>query len=112
MASRLRAAPSRLQRAPSRLAVATGSWRAGKESREARGYDHRWRRYRLGYLAQHPLCVMCHERGLVAVATVVDHIVPHRGDQQLFWLETNHQALCKACHDGDKARQERKQGLR
>ena len=32
-------------------------------------------------------------------ATVVDHIVPHRGDPQLFWDESNWQPLCKACHD-------------
>jgi 5-methylcytosine-specific restriction protein A len=30
---------------------------------------------------------------------VVDHIVPHRGREQLFWDESNWQALCKACHD-------------
>ena len=32
-------------------------------------------------------------------ATVVDHIVPHRGDRALFWAENNWQPLCKACHD-------------
>ena len=31
--------------------------------------------------------------------TVVDHIVPHRGDQKLFWDKSNWQPLCKACHD-------------
>jgi 5-methylcytosine-specific restriction protein A len=30
---------------------------------------------------------------------VVDHIVPHRGREQLFWDESNWQALCKPCHD-------------
>jgi len=32
------------------------------------------------------------------VATLVDHVVPHRGDQRLFWLVANWQALCTACH--------------
>ena len=32
-------------------------------------------------------------------ATVVDHIIPHRGDQKLFWDQNNWQALCKSCHD-------------
>ena len=32
-------------------------------------------------------------------ATVVDYIVPHRGDQKLFWDKSNWQPLCKACHD-------------
>ena len=31
--------------------------------------------------------------------TLVDHIVPHRGDQALFWDEQNWQPLCKSCHD-------------
>ena len=32
-------------------------------------------------------------------ATVVDHIIPHRGDKRLFWDEKNWQPLCKDCHD-------------
>jgi 5-methylcytosine-specific restriction protein A len=32
-------------------------------------------------------------------ATVVDHIIPHRGDPTLFWDESNWQPLCKKCHD-------------
>lgn len=30
---------------------------------------------------------------------VCDHIIPHRGDERLFWDETNLQTLCKPCHD-------------
>jgi 5-methylcytosine-specific restriction endonuclease McrA len=40
-------------------------------------------------------------------ATVVDHIKPHRGDQNLFWEETNWQTLCQRHHDRDKQREER-----
>ena len=32
-------------------------------------------------------------------ATVVGHIIPHRGNQKLFWDEKNWQPLCKDCHD-------------
>lgn len=32
-------------------------------------------------------------------AAVTDHIVPHRGDQTLFWAEWNFQALSKRQHD-------------
>ena len=32
-------------------------------------------------------------------ATVVDHITPHQGNQNLFWDTNNWQALCKPCHD-------------
>ncbi|WP_083509382.1 HNH endonuclease signature motif containing protein [Hyphomicrobium sulfonivorans] len=65
-------------------------------------YGSRWQRERLRYLAKHPLCVRCQDRGRLVPATVVDHVRPHRGDLQLFWSPTNRQALCKACHDGWK----------
>ena len=64
-----------------------------------RGYGHRWRKARDGYLRSHPLCVKHEVRGQLEPATVVDHIVPHRGDQGLFWDRDNWQALCKQCHD-------------
>lgn len=37
--------------------------------------------------------------GEMVKATVVDHIIPHRGDQKLFWDQRNWQSLCKQCHD-------------
>lgn len=39
------------------------------------------------------------EKGIHTKATVVDHIVHHRGDKTLFWDESNWQPLCKKCHD-------------
>jgi hypothetical protein len=30
---------------------------------------------------------------------VCDHKIPHRGDERLFWDETNLQSLLKSCHD-------------
>lgn len=41
---------------------------------------------------------------------VADHRQPHRGDRALFWDRGNLQCLCKACHDGDKQREERRGG--
>lgn len=64
-----------------------------------RGYDSRWRRARSCYLKAHPLCEKCMEQEKFVKASVVDHIVPHRGDEKLFWDESNWQALCKNCHD-------------
>ena len=72
-----------------------------------RGYDARWQRYRKAYLAGHPLCVLCKAEGKVQVATVVDHIRPHRGNDRLMWDEANHQALCKRCHDRKTATHDR-----
>ncbi|WP_328812721.1 HNH endonuclease [Paradesulfitobacterium ferrireducens] len=64
-----------------------------------KGYDSRWRQARARFLKTHPLCVKCLENGRLEKATVVDHIVPHRGNQVLFWDESNWQSLCKKCHD-------------
>lgn len=38
-------------------------------------------------------------QGKYITATVVDHIQPHRGDEELMWNQNNWQALCKPCHD-------------
>ena len=70
-----------------------------RENAHRRGYGREWRVARDRFLRGHPLCAECLKRGKIAPATVVDHIVPHRGDQKLFWDEDNWQALCKACHD-------------
>lgn len=70
-----------------------------RESPAARGYDARWQKARKLYLKVHPLCAECYKNGKLTPATVVDHVIPHRGDQTLFWDETNWQPLCKNCHD-------------
>src|SRR3546814_15790813 len=61
------------------------SWRKDKRKTAERGYGSKWQAARAGFLRSHPLCVMCVEEGRTTVATVVDHKVPHRGDQRLFW---------------------------
>ena len=72
---------------------------APRPSAHQRGYTGRWSRARTTYLRNNPLCKMCAENDLITAATVVDHIVPHKGDQELFWDTSNWQPLCKACHD-------------
>jgi 5-methylcytosine-specific restriction protein A len=77
---------------------------AGKETRPSaavRGYGRTWQVQRLWYLRSHPFCVDpygAHGERL-ELATVVDHIVPHKGDPELFRAPENRQGLCKACHD-------------
>ncbi|HEP7965069.1 HNH endonuclease [Pseudomonas aeruginosa] len=73
------------------------SWRSGKNSTQ-RGYGYRWQQARARFLAKHPLCRLCSDAGKVVEATEVDHIIPHRGDMELFWQESNWMALCKVCH--------------
>ena len=86
-----------------------GEARAGPAApeRSAPGLRPRWRRARAAYLARHPLCARCRGKGRIEPATTVDHIVPHRGDQKLFWDEANWAALCKPCHDAKTAREGR-----
>jgi 5-methylcytosine-specific restriction protein A len=38
-------------------------------------------------------------RQRIMAAACTDHIIPHKGDQALFWDTNNHQSLCKDCHD-------------
>jgi 5-methylcytosine-specific restriction enzyme A len=67
----------------------------------------RWRRLRAAMLAEQPLCVRCAQIGRVTVAGVVDHIRPHRGDEDLMYdtafldgraPSSNLQPLCATCH--------------
>ena len=51
---------------------------------------------------------MCEARGRVEPATVVDHIIAHKGDLKLFWDSANWQPLCKPHHDGTKQQLERR----
>ena len=77
-----------------------------RPSASKRGYDSRWRRTRIGFLKKHPLCAECEKRGRTTLATVVDHIIPHKGDKVLFWDRSNWQPLCKQCHDRKTAKED------
>lgn len=63
-----------------------------------RGYGYKWQQARARFLQIHPLCVHCEKEGRVTAARDVDHVIPHRGDQELFWRQSNWQALCTSCH--------------
>ena len=91
-------------------AVRQQSYERARGSAAARGYGAKWRRARAAYLAAHPLCCKCGARGIVAAATVVDHIKPHRGDMKLFWDRKNWQPLCKEHHDRKTATEDGRWG--
>ena len=65
-------------------------------------YDRKWRKQRNYFLQSNPLCIMCKHIGMVTAATVVDHVIPHNGNEKLFWDINNWQPLCKKHHDSDK----------
>lgn len=85
----------------SRMRDATQVWRAWYKTA-------RWRRLRWSVLLRDAFT--CRKCGRIEGETsllVADHIVPHRGEERLFWDETNLQCLCKACHDTIKQSEER-----
>lgn len=68
-----------------------------------------WRDPRIGIRATRiriePLCRHCRERGIVKAAKEVDHIIPHKGDMDLFLDIENTQSLCKSCHSTKTGRE-------
>ncbi|WP_324029459.1 HNH endonuclease [Pantoea sp. JZ2] len=72
---------------------------ARRGGRRERGYTPEWDKYRLVFLSAHPLCVHCLKEDRYTAATIVDHIIPiNGGDDVLFWPASNHQPLCHSCH--------------
>ena len=68
-------------------------------SAASRGYGRAWRRARIVFLRNNLLCTDCKSAGKTTAASVVDHVVPHRGNRTLFWDQDNWQPLCKTHHD-------------
>lgn len=71
-----------------------------------RGYTGRWNRERGIYLQQHPLCVECIKQDKTVPATVVDHIIPHKGDYELMWNRDNWNPLCEMHHNQKTGREQ------
>lgn len=65
----------------------------------------RWKQRRTYQLSASPLCVRCLDSEVVEPATVADHVVPHRGDADLFWYGEL-QSLCASHHSGSKQLEE------
>ncbi len=77
----------------------SGQWTRSRASQAAQQlYDSRWAKASKAFLQANPLCRQCELDGRVTAAECTDHIVPHRGDYELFWDETNWQPLCGRCH--------------
>jgi len=68
-----------------------------------------WQSLRSHQLAKHPYCQCPIHQGKdrSAVATVVDHIIPHKGSKALFTDTRNLQSMAKHCHDSLKQEQDR-----
>jgi 5-methylcytosine-specific restriction endonuclease McrA len=116
MAGRLRSPAQRLAYSTgktqfARPAVASGPL-PSQSSAPWRGWykTARWKHLRAkvllrdGYTCQWPGCGrVLGGKSPDDDSPVVDHIRAHRGDERLFWCETNLQTLCKSpCHDRHK----------
>jgi len=81
-----------------------------------------YKRLRPQHLEREPVCRSCARRGITNDGSltsagarqmnprrrflVVDHMIPHRGDLNLFYDPGNLQTLCPDCHDRNKQREE------
>jgi 5-methylcytosine-specific restriction protein A len=75
-----------------------------------RGYSTEWDKRSAHFKKRFPMCGMrpnnqapvmsaCYAENRISPAEETDHVIPHRGDQRLFWDEAgNWQALCRPCH--------------
>lgn len=68
---------------------------------------NRWQMLRKAQLARAPLCRYCDEMGRVTAGAVVDHRIPHKGDEALFFDPANLQTLCQLHHNSSKQREEK-----
>lgn len=63
-----------------------------------------WQKRRTEQLLAEPFCRECAAKGLRVYATDVDHVVPHKGNVELF-LHGALQSLCHACHSAKTMRE-------
>lgn len=81
---------------------------------QVRSWYHsaRWKRLRLEVLTRD--LYTCQQTGVLLTgkagephSPVVDHIIPHKGDERLFWSINNLQSVSREYHDSTKKKMER-----
>jgi 5-methylcytosine-specific restriction enzyme A len=77
-----------------------------RESAARRGYDYRWQKFRLHYLAKNPLCVDCKCVHRYKEATDIHHVVKLRDNPGLKYDDKNLMPLCHECHAARTAKGE------
>lgn len=68
-------------------------------SARERGYTTEWDSASRQWRQDFPICAECERQGRLKPSEVVDHVRPHKGDQDWFWNQENWEATCKRCHD-------------
>ncbi|WDI31604.1 hypothetical protein PUV54_00150 [Hyphococcus flavus] len=77
---------------------------AERGSAHERGYDARWAKASKEHGQREPLCQYSKLDGVVAARELTDHLYPHCGNRELFWMRDYWVSSTKAMHDGFKAR--------
>jgi 5-methylcytosine-specific restriction protein A len=66
-------------------------------------YGRRWYAETRLFLRVNPICVGLpdgtHHWKCNGAATLVDHLIPHRGDLEVFWQTDGWRAMNRHCHD-------------
>jgi 5-methylcytosine-specific restriction protein A len=65
-----------------------------------------WQALRRQQLTLQPFCAECLRTGKYTLASEVDHVVPHRNDEALFYDPLNLQSLCHPCHSQKTVRED------
>ena len=63
-----------------------------------------WKKTRRWYLGQYPMCCDCLKERKYVLATELDHIIPHRGNEALFRDVSNLAGRCKKHHSSKTAK--------
>ena len=75
-----------------------------------RGYNYKWSKARDSFLREEGnqlcACAECAERLIALPANVVDHKIPHKGNNRLFWDRSNWQPMNQVCHNKKTARED------
>lgn len=111
--AKLRAQPSRLT--AMRPTLVAPKDEAGRSAFRARTHAYRawyktarWQKLRWKALVDAAfICAICGKGESDTSRLVADHIIPHRGNPDLFWSKDNLQCLDKSCHDTVKRKEER-----
>lgn len=111
MAKLTRLKPS-LALLPSTVAYAPDTTKERDRFRDAQHWRKwyrtaRWKKLRWATLTRDRFtCQRCGKLEGDTSKLVADHVLPHRGDEKLFW-DGDLTTLCATCHSGAKQREER-----
>lgn len=111
---RLSALKGSIAALPPRLGYADDLQPDGRRTRDKVQHWRRWyktaawQRLRWSVLERDLFtCTMCGRIEANTALLVADHVIPHRGDERMFWDIANIACVCAQCHNSTKQRLEK-----